>query len=162
MKTLKIIFAALLAAISLATFTSCGENDDEPDVVTSNTAKEVAGRYKSDLTWDVMGQTDVIKEITIVAKATDDSTIELQFPSFGMNEQMTIPAFTIPDVKVVSAGGIYEFAETHFEGTSETGKKFTVDLTGDYKGNTINLRFQVKYGSMPMPMSCKFSASKQQ
>ncbi|MCM1290831.1 MAG: calycin-like domain-containing protein [Prevotella sp.] len=155
MKTFKTLFAAMLTFLAMATLTACSDDDnDEPQ--TPAAAKEVQGTYTGEMACVVMGQNFNFPNLAVKATAKDDSTIDIEVPSYGP-ANMEIPTFVIKDVKVNGTDGNYTFAPTEFEGTTTTGKLFSGTLEGTCVNGTISFKFNLKYGSMPMPLVCNFT-----
>lgn len=158
MKLFKPFFATMLAILSLVSFTSCSDNDDEPEATPA--AKSIVGTYKGDMTCSVMGQVSTFSDMTFVVTSTDDTTVEIQISEFG-EVPMKVPAITVPGVKVSGADGKYALAATKAEGEMSNGKTYSITLDGGYESDRITIRFNLQYGSMPMPMICSFTAPKQ-
>lgn len=152
------IAMAMFASLCLLfTTTSCSDDNDEPS---APAAKSVEGTYFGDMSCTVMGSEDIFEDMTFVVKATDDSTVEVTTPVFG-NPPMQMPSVVVPDVKVSGTDGNYTLAPTTYEGTTESGKKYSVVLQGSFSGGQLTINFNLQYGAMPMPMICSFTAPKQ-
>lgn len=151
MKKLKTISAAVLAAISLISFNSCG-NDDEP---TTPAAQHVAGTYKGDMTLTVSTSTSDYEDMTFVITATDESTVSITTPAFG-EAPMAMPSVTINGVKVSGTDGTYTLAQTSFDFTTDAGKACKGAIKGDYVNGKLTIDYTLKYGNMPFDMICKF------
>lgn len=164
MKKIKSVLATMLAVLSLVSFNSCSDKEenepvlDEPTAV--STAKDVAGTYKGDMTCSVMGQESIFEDMTFTVRATDDTTVSVEISTFG-NPPMQVPAITVTGVKVSETSGTYTLTSTDFKGEMSNGKSYSGTLDGDYESSTITVRFNLQYGSMPMPMICSFTAPKQ-
>ncbi|MCM1225003.1 MAG: calycin-like domain-containing protein [Muribaculaceae bacterium] len=159
MNRYKSILATMLAVLSLLSFNSCSDKEsDEP--TDTPAAKSVAGTYKGDMTCSVMGQESVFEDMTFTVTASDDATVSVGISSFG-NPPMQVPEITVPDVKVAGSDGTYSLASTKFEGELSNGKTYSGTLDGSYASDQITIRFNLQYGSMPMPMICSFTSPKQ-
>ncbi|MCM1490265.1 MAG: calycin-like domain-containing protein [Muribaculum sp.] len=159
MNIYKSILATTLAVISLISFNSCSDREDNEPADTP-AAKSVAGTYKGDMTCSVMGQESTFEDMTFNVTSTDDSTVSIEISSFGQ-PPMQVPAITVTDVKVVGSDGKYTLASTSFNGEMSNGKTYSGTLDGSYASDQITLRFNLQYGAMPMPMICSFTAPKQ-
>lgn len=157
MKTIKTMFAAMLAFLAVTTLASCGDDNDDP--VETPAAKSVAGVYEGDMTCSVMGQESVFENMTFTVTATDDATVSIKISEFG-EAPMKVPEITVPDVKVSGSDGTYALASTEFKGEMSNGKTYSGTLDGSYASDEITIRFNLQYGSMPMPMICTFTAPK--
>lgn len=159
MNRYKCILATMLAVLSLVSFNSCSDKDDDEPVATP-AAKSVAGTYNGDMTCSVMGQESTFEDMTFNVTATDDATVSIEISSFG-EPPMQVPAITVPDVKVAGSDGTYSLASTTFSGEMSNGKTYSGTLDGSYASDKITIRFNLQYGAMPMPMICSFTAPKQ-
>lgn len=156
---LKSILATMMALLSLISFNSCSDKEEGEPVATP-AAKSVAGTYHGDMTCSVMGQESIFDDMTFNVTSTDDATVSIEISSFG-NPPMQVPAITVPDVKVAGSDGKYSLANTAFNGEMSNGKTYSGSLDGSYESDQITIRFNLQYGSMPMPMICSFTAPKQ-
>lgn len=157
MKTIKTMFAAMLAFLAVTTLASCGDDNDDPDPTPA--AKSVAGVYEGDMTCSVMGQESVFENMTFTVTATDDATVSIKISEFG-EAPMKVPEITVTDVKVSGSEGTYALASTDFSGEMSNGKTYSGKLDGGYASDELTVRFNLQYGSMPMPMICTFTAPK--
>lgn len=158
MKTFKPFIATMVALFSLVTFASCSDDKDEPQ--STPAAKNVAGTYKGDMTCSVMGQESTFENMTFTVTATDETTVSVQISDFG-EAPMKVPSITVGGVKVSGTNGSYALASTSFSGEMPNGKTYSGTLDGSYGADKITIRFNLQYGSMPMPMICSFTAPKQ-
>lgn len=157
MKNLKFIYGAIMAVISIVSFTSCGD-DDEPQGIAA--AKEVTGTYVGDMSVTVSSSESVTEDLTFVVTATSDETVTIKTPSFG-SSPMAMPSVEIKNVKVSGADGKCTFADTPFDFVTDAGKQCIGTIHGSYSNGVINLEYSMKYGNMPFNMVCKFVAPKQ-
>lgn len=159
MRRLTTIFATMILCMGVtAPFTSC--SDEKGDEPTTPAAKSVAGTYTGDLTCSVMGEASVFEAKTFTVEAVDDATVNVTIPSFG-NPPMQLPEIQVEGVAVSGTNGTYKLAETAIDVTTESGKKCTGTLGGEFADNTLRINFTLQYGNMPMPMVCSFSAPKE-
>ena len=107
-----------------------------------------------------MGSASTFENLSFSLSATDDATVAVTLPAFG-EAPMAMPSITITGVKVTEANGISTLATTQCTGTTDSGKSYTCTLSGDVNGNTLNIKFNLQYGAMPMPMICSSAATKQ-
>lgn len=157
MKNLKAIFAMLALSLGLVTtLSSCSSDDKEK---TTPAAKSVEGTYNGNMTCSVMGQESDFEDMTFTIASTDDATVNVNISTFG-NPPMQVPEIHITGVKVSGTDGKYVLAPTEFSGKTSEGKAYSGTLQGSYDNGTITIQFNLQYGAMPMPMICKFSASK--
>lgn len=156
---LKSILGIMLAVHSLISFTSCSDNE-ENEPAAAPAAKSIAGTYHGDMTCSVMGQESVFNDMTFTVTATDDATVSVAISSFG-EPPMQVPEITVTDVKVAGSDGTYSIAPTEFKGEMQNGKTYSGTLDGSYESDKLTIRFNLQYGSMPMPMICSFTAPKE-
>lgn len=158
MKRSKTILTFALALIALISCSSCSDEKNEPQAAPA--ARSVAGTYKGDMTCSVMGQESIFGNMTFTVNAEDDATVSVRISEFG-EAPMKVPSITIDGVKVAGSDGKYSLAATTFSGEMENGKTYSGTLDGSYESDKISIRFNLQYGSMPMPMICSFTAPKQ-
>lgn len=156
MKAIKLLSAMMTMALGLCTLVSCGSDDDEP---AAPAAKAVAGTYTGDMTCSVMGSEDVFENMTFTVTAVSDSKVDIEISSFG-EPPMQVPGFTVSDVSVSGTDGNYTLDSTDFEGDLPNGRKYSGVLQGSFADNRLDVRFNLQYGAMPMPMICSFSSLK--
>ncbi|NPD90954.1 calycin-like domain-containing protein [Xylanibacter muris] len=159
MKTIKVIFATMFVVVSAVAFASCSGDDDDSGAVVTPVAGAVAGVYYGNMTCSVMGGESVFEGVTFTVEDTGDATVDIKVSSFG-TPPMQVPGITIPGVMVSGADGTYILAPTEFSGTTDTGKAYSGIVQGNYADNVITVRFNLNYGTMPMPMICTFTASR--
>lgn len=161
MKKFKFSFAAMMVAMltMCVAFTSCS-NDDDPVAVAA--ASEVAGTYVDSLQLTVMGSTSTYKDLEVKVEAASDETVNIILPAYGEG-RMALPSLTIPAVKVADSDNNYAFGVTDYKSSVEVNgatKEFTMTLQGTYVAGKLTLNYTLVYGTMPMPMVCKFVATK--
>lgn len=160
MKKFKFSFAAMMVAMltMCVAFTSC--SNDDPVAVAA--ASEVAGTYVDSLQLTVMGSTSTYKDLEVKVEAASDETVNVILPAYGEG-RMALPSLTIPAVKVAGSNNNYAFGVTDYKSSVEVNgatKEFTMTLQGTYVAGKLTLNYTLVYGTMPMPMVCKFVATK--
>ena len=156
-KTASFLAAILLFAGLSTSLSSCSDDDkNEPE---APAAQSVVGSYTGDMSITVMGSTETSENITFTLAAADDTHATLTFPTYG-NPPMKIESFNIENLSVSKDGEAYKIARTGYEQTLSNGKKASGVIEGDVKGNQLNLKFTLQYGSMPMAMTGDFTGSK--
>ncbi len=156
MNTIKKFSAIMMAVLGMLVFASCGSDDDEVKV---GAAKSIAGVYTADLTCTVMNSDSKFENETVTIKSVSDDKVNITIGQFG-KAPMAVPEFTVEDVTVTGENGTYEIAAKDFSGTTESGKAYSGVLTGSFSNNTLQIKFNLKYGAMPMPMINTFNAQK--
>lgn len=161
MKKFKFSFAAMMVAMltMYVAFTSCS-NDDDPVAVAA--ASEVAETYVDSLQLTVMGSTSTYKDLEVKVEVANDETVNIILPAYGEG-RMALPSLTIPAVKVAGSDNNYVFGVTDYKSSVEVNgatKEFTMTLQGTYVAGKLTLNYTLVYGTMPMPMVCKFVATK--
>lgn len=161
MKKFKFSFATMMVAMltMCVAFTSCS-NDDDPVAVAA--ASEVAGTYVDSLQLTVMGSTSTYKDLEVKVEAANEETVNVILPAYGEG-RMALPSLTIPAVKVAGSNNNYAFGVTDYKSSVEVNgvtKEFTMTLQGTYVAGKLTLNYTLVYGTMPMPMVCKFVATK--
>ena len=157
MKQIKFIVATLMAAVFMTISPSCSEDKDEPAAAA---AKTVQGDYSGDLECSVMGSVSIFEGKTFTITATDESTVSVVLPAFG-DAPMALPSITLAGVKVSEENGTVTMATTEVSGQTDTGKNYTCTISGTVQNKTFDLKFNLQYGAMPMPLICSSTAVKQ-
>lgn len=157
MKQLKFIFASLIAMLTLAILPSCSDDKDEPAVPA---AKTIEGTYAGDMECSVMGSASTFENVAFNVTATDDATVNVTLPAFG-EAPMAMPSITVKGIKVTESNETAVLAETQVSGQTEQGKKYTVTFSGNVTDKMLDVKFNLQYGAMPMPMICSSKATKQ-
>lgn len=157
MKQIKFLFATIMTVVFLTTFSSCSDDKDEPAVPAART---IQGTYAGDLESTVMGTTLIFENKTFTINATDESTVSVVLPAFG-EAPIALPSITLTGVKVTEANGVITLATTEISGQTDAGKTYNCTISGTVQDNTLNLKFNLQYGTMPMPMICSSKALKQ-
>lgn len=161
MKKFKFSLAAMMVAMltMCVAFTSCSSEDDPVAVAA---ASEVAGTYVDSLQLTVMGSTSTYKDLEVKVEAANEETVNIILPAYGEG-RMALPSLTIPAVKVAGSNNNYAFGVTDYKSSVEVNgvtKEFTMTLQGTYVAGKLTLNYTLVYGTMPMPMVCKFVATK--
>lgn len=161
MKKFKFSFATMMVAMltMCVAFTSCS-SDDDPVAVAA--ASKVAGTYVDSLQLTVMGSTSTYKDLEVKVEAANEETVNIILPAYGEG-RMALPSLTIPAVKVAGSDNNYAFGVTDYKSSVEVNgatKEFTMTLQGTYVAGKLTLNYTLVYGTMPMPMVCKFVATK--
>ena len=81
MKTIKTIFATMVAVASMLSFTSCGSDDN--DAPKAPAAKSIEGTYKGDMSCSVMGEASDYEDMTFTVTAMSDANVSITLPAFG-------------------------------------------------------------------------------
>ena len=157
MKTIKSFFAVLMTFVYMTSFSSCGNDNDEPS---TPAAKSIEGTYIGDLQTSVMGSVSMSEDLTFTISAIDEHIVAVTLPAFG-EAPMALPSITIPGVRVSESDGVVTLAETEVSGSTEAGKAYTCTLIGVVEKNLLTIKYNLTYGAMPMPLICSVSASKQ-
>lgn len=158
MKPIKFIYATMIAALSLLSLSSCSDSkDDEP---AQPAAKAIEGTYTGDLDCSVMGSVSTFEDAVFSISATDDATVTIVLPPFG-EAPMQMPAITVTGIKVSETDGTATLATTEDSGQTDSGKSYTCTVSGTVSDKTLDIKFNLQYGAMPMPMICSSTATKQ-
>jgi len=157
MKPIKSLFATIMAIVCMTSFLSCSDENDEPAALA---AKNIQGFYNGDMECSVMGSVSTFENKTFTITATDESTVSVVLPAFG-EAPMALSSITLAGVKVTEANGVVTMAETEVSGQTDAGKSYTCTLSGNIENNILNIKFNLQYGAMPMPMICSSTATKQ-
>lgn len=163
---IKNFMAMMIAAASLSVgVVSCGDDDDEEAPATTDVkslAETVSGTYNGVLSIQMMGM-PFSDTVAYNIKKVDDSHINLTIPSISYTS-MEIPSVEISNVEIkgtASAASAY-VAEVEGNVTVEGEvKNYTLtDILVNCTGNKAAITYSIKYGKMPMPMSCSFEGTK--
>ena len=152
----KLIYAALPAMLCMTAFSSCSNKEDEP---ATPAAKTIEGSYEGNMDCSVMGSVSTFEEMTYTVKATDESTVSVTLPACG-EAPMAMPVIELTGVKVSEADGTVTLATTEVSGQTDGGKNYTCTMSGSVQGNILNIKYNLTYGAMPMPLICSSTATK--
>ena len=153
-KFLTMTLAAMAFAVSMS---SCGSDDDEPEVAV---ADQVVGSYTGTEVLTVMGEADESTETFEFTKASDVS-VDVTLPKYGEG-MMTVPALPVRGILLTQSDNTITGKLAKYEGTVKSAdgadKAYTVsDLTVIFSGKTVVVTFTQKYGNMPFAFEGQFT-----
>lgn len=153
-KFLTMTLAAMAFAVSMS---SCGSDDDEPEVAV---ADQVVGSYTGTEVLTVMGEADESTETFEFTKASDVS-VDVTLPKYGEG-MMTVPALPVRGILLTQSGNTITGKLAKYEGTVKSAdgsdKAYTVsDLTVIFSDKTVVVTFTQKYGNMPFAFEGQFT-----
>ena len=153
-KFLTMTLAAMAFAVSMS---SCGSDDDEPEVAV---ADQVVGSYTGTEVLTVMGEADESTETFEFTKASDVS-VDVTLPKYGEG-MMTVPALPVSGILLTQSGNTITGKLAKYEGTVKSAdgadKAYTVsDLTVIFSDKTVVVTFTQKYGNMPFAFEGQFT-----
>ena len=139
---------------------SCGSDDDEPEVAVAN---QVVGSYTGTEVLTVMGEADESTETFVFTKATD-SSVDMISPKYGEG-MMTVPALLVKGIMLTKSGNTITGKLAQYEGTVKTAdgaeKAYTVsDVTVIFSDKTVVVTFTQKYGNMPFGFEGQFTGTR--
>lgn len=139
---------------------SCGSDDDEPEVAVAN---QVVGSYTGTEVLTVMGEADESSEVFVFTKATD-SSVDMIIPKYGEG-MMTVPALLVKGIMLTKSGNTITGKLAQYEGTVKTAdgaeKAYTVsDVTVIFSDKTVVVTFTQKYGNMPFAFEGQFTGTR--
>jgi hypothetical protein len=156
---MKKIFLASIALLSVMIFASCSE-DNTP-------AQKAEGKYMVKRETNMvnlpahMPFTPLTEQVTLVVKATSDNHGSITIPSttyLMMGNEMTIPAFTIPNVPMLDDMENGTFIPTHqFVIDGEKYIEGTINGEIEEDGD-VEIDLTYKYGSMPFAIKQEFES----
>ena len=160
MKFKSLMTMALAMAAFAVSMSSCGSDDDEPEVAV---ADQVVGSYTGTEVLTVMGEADESTETFEFTKASDVS-VDVTLPKYGEG-MMTVPALPVRGILLTQSGNTITGKLAKYEGTVKSAdgsdKAYTVsDLTVIFSDKTVVVKFSLKYGAMPMSMDTTFAGTK--
>ncbi|MDE7403423.1 MAG: calycin-like domain-containing protein [Muribaculaceae bacterium] len=157
LKTTISLFSLIILSINLV---SCDKKSKSSEP-SQPAAVEVAGEYCDRLTSVVMNQNFYFEDVNISVIAVDDATVNIEIESFDNTAMgMLMPDLKIENVNVTGSDGKYILKETNYSGTADTGKQYAGTLRGSSTGHKLTLEFSLRYGAMPIPMTCTYTATK--
>lgn len=156
--------AMMIATVALcASFTSCGDDDDEKTVPA---AESLAGTYTGTLSISVMG-TESTDTVSYVITKEDDTHVKMTIPAAGSG-MMSLPSITVDNIPVttstVNGAEVVSASVSTVSGTinvNGTDKSYTFNdivIVGQNKTAAIN--YSLQYGKMPAAMVCAFKGTK--
>ena len=156
-KFLTMTLAAMAFAVSMS---SCGSDDDEPEVAV---ADQVVGSYTGTEVLTVMGEADESTETFEFTKASDVS-VDVTLPKYGEG-MMTVPALPVSGILLTQSGNTITGKLAKYEGTVKSAdgadKAYTVsDLTVIFSDKTVVVTFTQKYGNMPFAFEGQFTGTR--
>ena len=156
-KFLTMTLAAMAFAVSMS---SCGSDDDEPEVAV---ADQVVGSYTGTEVLTVMGEADESTETFEFTKASDVS-VDVTLPKYGEG-MMTVPALPVKGIMLTQSGNTITGKLDKYEGTVKSAdgsdKAYTVsDLTVIFSDKTVVVTFTQKYGNMPFAFEGQFTGTR--
>ena len=139
---------------------SCGSDDDEPEVAVAN---QVVGSYTGTEVLTVMGEADESTETFVFTKATD-SSVDMIIPKYGEG-MMAVPALLVKGIMLTKSGNTITGKLAQYEGTVKTAdgaeKAYTVsDVTVIFSDKTVVVTFTQKYGNMPFAFEGQFTGTR--
>lgn len=148
---------ALAMAAFAVSMSSCGSDDDEPEVAV---ADQVVGSYTGTEVLTVMGEADESTESFEFTKASDVS-VDVTLPKYGEG-MMTVPALPVRGILLTQSGNTITGKLAKYEGTVKSAdgsdKAYTVsDLTVIFSDKTVVVTFTQKYGNMPFAFEGQFT-----
>lgn len=156
-KFLTMTLAVMAFVVSMS---SCGSDDDEPEVAVAN---QVVGLYTGTEVLTVMGEADESTETFEFTKATD-SSVDMIIPKYGEG-MMTVPALPVKGIMLTKSDNTITGKLAQYEGTVKTAdgaeKAYTVsDVTVIFSDKTVVVTFTQKYGNMPFGFEGQFTGTK--
>ena len=147
------------AATVVMGFTSCGSDDDEPQVPV---ATQVAGSYTGNEIVIVMGDESSNDTKTYQFTKVSDTSIDMTVPEMGMGGMMTIPAFPVKNIPLTQNGNTITGKVASYSGTVKNAKgedkAYTVsNVALMFSDKNVVVTYSLKYGNMPMAMETTFT-----
>ena len=147
------------AATVVMSFTSCGSDDDEPQVPV---ATQVAGSYTGNEIVIVMGDESSNDTKTYQFTKVSDTSIDMTVPEMGMGGMMTIPAFPVKNIPLTQNGNTITGKVASYSGTVKNAKgedkAYTVsNVALMFSDKNVVVTYSLKYGNMPMAMETTFT-----
>ena len=157
MKFKSLMTMALAMAAFAVSMSSCGSDDDEPEVAV---ADQVVGSYTGTEVLTVMGEADESTESFEFTKASDVS-VDVTLPKYGEG-MMTVPALPVRGILLTQSGNTITGKLAKYEGTVKSAdgsdKAYTVsDLTVIFSDKTVVVTFTQKYGNMTFAFEGQFT-----
>lgn len=162
MKIKSFMMMMVAAATVVLGFSSCGSDDDEPEVPV---ATQVAGSYTGQEIVMVMGEESSNEIKTYTFAKTLDTAVDLTIPEMGMGGSMTIPALLVKNIPLKKIDKTISGLLTSYAGTVTNAagaeKAFTItNLAIVVDDKNIAVTYSLKYGNMPMSMETTFIGTK--
>ena len=162
MKIKSFMMMMVAAATVVLGFTSCGSDDDEPEVAV---ATQVAGSYTGNEVVVVMGEESSNETKTYVFTKVLDTAVDLTIPEMGMGGHMSIPSLSVKNIPLKKNGNTIGGELASYAGTviNADGAEKAFTITGLViliDGNNIAVTYSLKYGNMPMSMETTLIGTK--
>jgi len=162
MKIKSFMMMMVAAATVVLGFSSCGSDDDEPEVAV---ATQVAGSYTGNEVVMVMGEESSNDTKTYVFTKVLDTAVDLTIPEMGMGGHMSIPALLVKNIPLKKIDNIINGNLSSYTGTVTNAdgdeKAFTITKLAIVVDNkNIAVTYSLKYGNMPMSMETTFIGTK--
>lgn len=159
MKIKSFMMMLVAAATVVMGFTSCGSDDDEPQVPV---ATQVAGSYTGNEIVIVMGDESSNDTKTYQFTKVSDTSIDMTVPEIGMGGMMTIPAFPVKNIPLTQNGNTITGKVASYSGTVKNAKgedkAYTVsNVALLFSDKNVVVTYSLKYGNMPMAMETTFT-----
>jgi hypothetical protein len=159
MKIKSFMMMLVAAATVVMGFTSCGSDDDEPQVPV---ATQVAGSYTGNEIVIVMGDESSNDTKTYQFTKVSDTSIDMTVPEMGMGGMMTIPAFPVKNIPLTQNGNTITGKVASYSGTVKNAKgedkAYTVsNVALMFSDKNVVVTYSLKYGNMPMAMETTFT-----
>lgn len=159
MKIKSFMMMLVAAATVVMGFTSCGSDDDEPQVPV---ATQVAGSYTGNEIVIVMGDESSNDTKTYQFTKVSDTSIDMTVPEMGMGGMMTIPAFPVKNISLTQNGNTITGKVASYSGTVKNAKgedkAYTVsNVALMFSDKNVVVTYSLKYGNMPMAMETRFT-----
>ena len=159
MKIKSFMMMLVAAATVVMGFTSCGSDDDEPQVPV---ATQVAGSYTGNEIVIVMGDESSNDTKTYQFTKVSDTSIDMTVPEMGMGGMMTIPAFPMKNIPLTQNGNTITGKVASYSGTVKNAKgedkAYTVsNVALMFSDKNVVVTYSLKYGNMPMAMETTFT-----
>jgi len=159
MKIKSFMMMLVAAATVVMGFTSCGSDDDEPQVPV---ATQVAGSYTGNEIVIVMGDESSNDTKTYQFTKVSDTSIDMTVPEMGMGGMMTIPAFPVKNIPLTQNGNTITGKVASYSGTVKNAKgedkAYTVsNVALMFSDKNVVVTYLLKYGNMPMAMETSFT-----
>jgi len=161
MKIKSFMTMMVAAAIVVLGVSSCGSDDDEPEVAV---ATQVAGSYTGNEVIVVMGEESSNTTTTYEFVKATDVTLDLNIPQSGEGA-MTVPALAIKSIPLTKNGNTITGKVASYTSSvinaSGVEKAYTInDLTVVFTDKAAALTFSLKYGNMPFAFATTFTGTK--
>ena len=159
MKIKSFMMMLVAAATVVMGFTSCGSDDDEPQVPV---ATQVAGSYTGNEIVIVMGDESSNDTKTYQFTKVSDTSIDMTVSEMGMGGMMTIPAFPVKNIPLTQNGNTITGKVASYSGTVKNAKgedkAYTVsNVALMFSDKNVVVTYSLKYGNMPMAMETTFT-----